>query len=129
MAADKQERTLKLARLRAISKLPRPLCFGKKLCWIAGLLLLSGCTSTQPYVKTSLDFLADGTTLKQVVFLKLGQPSATFDHERIVTYRLGFENGYVLLDKTNDWEGAKYSLVLIFDENNVLSKHALVEVR
>lgn len=101
----------------------------------ATVLLLSslaGCATTPRFSdKTLLTFLENGTTTKEMVFLKLGQPSGTFSGERIVTYKLGGdkEKGYLLLDRGVGWTDAKYNLVLIFDENNLLSKHSLVQVR
>ena len=102
------------------------------------LPLLAGCATTSLHAdKTLLEFLEDGKTSKQMVILKLGQPSGTFEMEKIVTYRIGRENekGYFMLDRQGGapvpggWTGAKFSLVLIFDEHHVLQKHSLVPVR
>lgn len=109
------------------------------------LSLLAGCATTSPPAektaeksaeKTFLEFLEDGKTTKQMVILKLGQPSATLEGERILTYRIGRdEHGYSVLDRQtgaavySQWYGAKFSLVLIFDEHNVLKKHSMVLVR
>lgn len=81
---------------------------------------------------------------------KLGEPSRKFDGERILTYRLGFDaqcGGYAVVDRATekgfvwpstwanpsgdyvpDWFKAKQSLVLVFDDENVLHCHSLVEV-
>lgn len=102
---------------------------------MAGVLLLlpllSGCATTRVLAdKTLLDFLEDGKTSKQVAVIRLGQPSATFEGERIVTYRIGSDKkGYFLRAGPDGWARTKFSLVLMFDENNVLQKHSLVEVR
>jgi len=97
------------------------------------LPVLAGCATTSMIAdKTLLDFLENGKTSKQMVILKLGQPSGTFEGEKIVTYRMGSdEKGYLLLDRQAGapWTGTKFSLVLIFDENNVLQKHSMVPVR
>ena len=105
------------------------------------LPLLVGCATTSPLAektaeksaeKTFLESLEDGKTSKQMVILKLGQPSGTFEGERILTYRIGKdEHGYSVLDRQagSPWTGTKFSLVLIFDEHNVLQKHSLVSVR
>lgn len=110
------------------------------------LPLLVGCATTSPLAektaeksaeKTFLESLEDGKTSKQMVILKLGQPSATFEGERILTYRIGKDDyGFFALDRLTgefvrnvSWTGTKFSLVLIFDENNVLQKHSMVQVR
>jgi hypothetical protein len=116
-----------------------------KITKIAAYLLLPllvGCVTTSPPTertaeKTFQEFLEDGKTSKQMVILKLGQPSGTFEGERILTYRIGRdEKGYLVLDRQARlgwWDETKYfslfSLVLIFDEKNVLSKHSMVAVR
>jgi hypothetical protein len=122
---------MKLLRIDKISTLPTFLL----------LLLLAGCATTRSPAggsveKTFLEFLEDGKTTRQMVILKLGQPSATFEGERILTYRIGSdENGYFVLDRhpdwlvRYDWTGTKFSLVLIFDEHDVLQKHSMVPVR
>ena len=96
------------------------------------LFTLTGCATTSQFSdRTLLAFLENGTTTKERVFLKLGQPSGTFNGERIVTYKLGgdSEKGFFVLDRVTGWTEAKYNLVLIFDENNLLSNFSLVQVR
>ena len=105
------------------------------------LPLLASCATTSPVAeriaeKTFLEFLEDGKTSKQAVLLKFGQPSGTFQGERILTYRIGRdEKGFFMLDRQTGapvpygWYETKFSLVLIFDENNVLQKHSMVLVR
>jgi len=108
-----------------------------KLVSFLGYLLLAflaGCATTAPRQaadKALLDFLEIGKTSKETVMLKLGQPSATFEEGQILTYRVAREKGggYYLLDRAVGWAEIKFSLVLIFDNENVLRKHSLVEVR
>lgn len=99
---------------------------------MAGLLaLLSACASTPPIGKHDLlDFLQDGRTTKEEVFLRLAEPSATFEDGRIFTYRLNEdEGGYTIKGaKSKGWSG-KYSLVLSFDEGGILRRHSLVRVQ
>ncbi|WP_155836970.1 hypothetical protein [Paraburkholderia mimosarum] len=87
-----------------------------------------------------LDFLGDGTTTRETALLKLGEPSGTFDRDRILTYRIGIpkDGGYFLLHPhaagtAYNWSAepgvSLYSLVLVFDEKNILVKHSLVRVR
>ena len=105
------------------------------------LFLLAGCATTSPPAekiaeKAFLEFLEDGKASKQAVILKLGQPSGTFEGEKIVTYRIGKDDqGYFVVDRQRtalaltNWTGTRFSLVLIFDEHNILQKHSLVPVR
>lgn len=106
---------------------------------IALVLVVSGCATSQPLKGRAdlLTFLVDGKTARQEVVLQLGQPSARFEHERILTYRLGYEpknSGYYVLERNTSYEGwptwksANFSLVLIFDEAGVLDRHSLVRV-
>ena len=102
--------------------------------------LLAGCATTPPPLKGRADllnFLADGKTEKEEVLTTLGQPSGRFETEQILTYRLGFEpknNGYYVVERETTtsgwptWTTAKFSLVLVFDETGILSKHTLVKV-
>jgi hypothetical protein len=104
-------------------------------------LTLAGCATTQIKGRADLlDFLADGKTTKEEVLLKLGQPSGKFEGEKIFTYRLGFDThsrGYYVVQRAPAmgpeptwaaWINTKYSLVLVFGEQNVLRKYSLVEV-
>ncbi len=100
-------------------------------------LLGAGCTtpnSTNPFHADPqlLAFIVDGQTTKEAVLLKLGQPSATLESEKYLTYRLGFDKkeGYFLIERGPlGWYGVKYNLVLVFDAQGVVSRHSLVEVR
>ena len=97
-------------------------------------VLSTGCVATrQPAADPRLlDFLQDGQTSKEAVLLKLGQPSALLEGGRILTFRLGHEKkrGYFLREAgVTDWLSLRYSLVLVFDDQQVLRRHALVEVR
>jgi len=112
------------------------------LKFLAALVLLSllvGCSTTTPLRGRAdlLDFLLDNQTTKEEVLLKLGQPSAQFQTEKVLTYRLGKEEQnrgyYVVTREVNPrgwptWTNAKFSLVLVFDAQGLLRKHSLVEV-
>jgi len=112
----------------------------KKLLLLALALTLAGCTTTPPPLKGSPDllrFLADGKTTQPEAIIALGQPSGRFESEKILTYRLGFEprnGGYYIVERETTangwptWTAAKFSLVLVFDDHDVLRHHALVKV-
>ena len=106
------------------------------------LALLAGCSAAvRQSSKTSLEFLEYGKTTKDMVRSKLGPPTGTFEGDRIISYRLGkTKEGYFVSDRVaypyepvapawlSGIEG-KFSLVLIFDENQILQKHSLVQVK
>jgi hypothetical protein len=96
------------------------------------LFVLAGCATTNHvYNKDLLSFLEDGKTSRDEVLLKLGNPSSKFEGERIFTYKIGGdkEKGYRVLYPCPRWEGVGYSMILVFDENSILSKHSLIQVR
>ena len=107
----------------------------------AGLifLLILGCATSSPVGpvpdKGLLDFLEDGRTTKQMVFEKLGQPSRTYENGRILTYRIGNEEGkgYYIegagASGQSSFKKSNRSLVLIFNDKGILVRHSLVNVR
>jgi hypothetical protein len=100
------------------------------------MLLLVGCGTGQAIPGASRDLLAfieDGATTREEVVLRLGQPSASFEGDRILTYRIGEHatQGYypIVPNQLMPWQSVSHSLVLVFDEAGVLAKHSLVAVR
>jgi hypothetical protein len=79
--------------------------------------------------KGLIDFIQDGVTTRQEVQVRLGDPGASYDAERILTYRLGRDQGgdYVFRNKS-DWFGVCSNLVLVLDHHGILRKHSLVSV-
>lgn len=86
-----------------------------------------------------LSFLEDGKTKKIVVLSRLGRPSARFQKERIFTYRLQMDHQDFLrpvsqgldefvIDRKLYGEKPMYSLVLIFDDDDILKQHRLIEI-
>jgi len=102
------------------------------------LILVAGGCAMAPVPTGSaglLDFLLEGKTTKTEAILKLGQPSGRFEDEKILTYRLGQDDGgYYLVEREAPqngwptWTAIKFSLVLVFDEAGVLREHSLVKV-
>ena len=100
--------------------------------------LVAACATTQSVPGASpelLTFLADGTTARSDVVLRLGQPSSTLEHEHILTYRIGEDakHGLFVIDGKPllavPWETARHNLVLVFDDHGVLQRHSLVLVK
>lgn len=106
------------------------------------LLLSAGCT-TAHYWPIRLDSLEDGKTPRKTVIAELGQPSGTYEGERLISYRLGKKSGqYFILDKKTQGDMNKgrvvswlsgfegeFLLVLEFDEHHVLQKHSMTKVQ
>ena len=96
-------------------------------------ICLMGCAAmTIPGASPDLlGFLVKGRTTRSQVLTTLGQPSARFEGDRILTYRIGHRNEqgyYVIVPGEYGWT-AQYSLVLVFNARGVLQKQNLVEVR
>lgn len=105
---------------------------------LAGILALAGCATPGGPIgdRTLLAFLQDGSTTRAEVALRLGEPSAQLESDRVLCYRIGGgpESGYTVVlprhvSSIADEGSVKFSLVLTFDENGVLQRHALVPVR
>jgi hypothetical protein len=113
------------------------------------ILLLTSCASTNKSIEQKwLPFIEDGKTTKDEVILKLGESTGQFEDGRIFTYRMSFERIYPAQEKLGervprvdiaregmDWEVVfrvdhhktfQYSLVLVFDDSNILQKHRLL---
>jgi hypothetical protein len=105
--------------------------------FLAVLLLgfATGCgTPTIPGASHDLlGFLQIGQTTREAVLLKLGQPSAMLEQEKILTYRIGEDKkqGYYLISPKAalPWQAVRYSLVLVFDGSGVLQRQSLVPVQ
>lgn len=108
------------------------------------LPLVVGCsTAAIRYAsKTSLEFLQDGKTTKSMVTTTLGISTGTFMNGRVLSYRLGKTSaGYFVMEKTPDelvLEGpnaeflggiqGKFHLMLVFDNYDILQRHALLQI-
>jgi hypothetical protein len=104
----------------------------------AALLLgLVGCATRHDVPEKTKEellwFLENGKSAKEEVILRLGQPTAQFEGEKILTYRMALteEEGLVAAPVAGQWgwKLSRYSLVLVFDQANILQKHNLVQVR
>ena len=105
--------------------------FGFIIASLAASLI--GCATIPSASTDLLKFLVPGKTTRQDVLFTLGQPSATFEQEKVFTYRIGQDNNdayYVVgRNQPQSWQAIRYSLVLIFDSDGILRKQNLVPVR
>jgi hypothetical protein len=98
-------------------------------------VLLTGCTTPLKGRPDLLEFLVDGQTSRTMVLQKLGPPTARFERDNILTYRLAYDErnkGYLPVLRERQWDSmwsqARHSLVLVFDSQGILTEHSLVEV-
>lgn len=98
-------------------------------------LLLIACAHTELYVNDIalqqkwLPFLEDGKTTREEVKAKLHDPGMEYEDGRIWTYRLRLEEeGAERIVVSKSLIG-HYTLVLVFDERNILKRHSLVRYR
>ena len=99
---------------------------------ILTIFLLIGCVGLKTQgSSTLLEFINDGQTSRTDVILKLGEPSASLESGRILTYRIGgdAQKGYFIRETKNSWSDTNYSLVFVFDAQGILQSHSLVHVR
>ena len=84
------------------------------------------------------DPLQDGTTTREDVVLRLGVPSARFENDRLLCYRLlETPDGMVVAGReaenrepwVNPHHYPVYNLVLVFDARSVLVRHSLLCIR
>ena len=99
--------------------------------------LLAGCATPPNAWKDLLAFLEAGRTTREEVLLRLGQPSGSFEQERVLTYRIGQygEQGYFIISpkvvlpaQGASWQNVNFSLVIVFDEQGRLQRHELIRV-
>jgi hypothetical protein len=104
-------------------------------------LCAAACAPTPPPVGKDREQLADLDSRKPSkadVLLMFGAPAATFEGERILTYRMGrgYENTLTVVSPIVRSEDprfayllhAEYSLVLVFDGSDTLERWSLVPV-
>ena len=88
---------------------------------------VSSCAHPEGH-KDLLTFLQEEATTKNDVETRMG-PASVWGDGRIWTYRIGeATEGFFLSEKKSGWLDARYSLVLEFNHNDVLHRHALVNV-
>lgn len=79
-----------------------------------------------------LDFLSDGSTRRQEVTARLGEPTRCLRSGEICTYRVGHDEAgqYVKIESGGaNWMDTDGSVVLVFDADGVLRRHSVVRVR
>ena len=110
--------------------------------FLGSTLLCTGCakklkTVTPDVGKRPWLLLVDGQTTREEILARWGPAPREIEAGRILCYRLdskyevqSLNNAYPFdMTKTFQWDGVKYSLVLVFDESGILKKHSVTRVR
>jgi hypothetical protein len=88
------------------------------------------CTTTPRGTKNLLNFLQVGQTTREDVYLHLGDPTRHYLNSRILTYRIAEDKGgFFTQPYDRSWEGIRFSLVLAFDDSELLRRYSMVRVR
>jgi hypothetical protein len=123
----------------------RYMLFCRVLGFFVVLFLVTGCAygrlhmAGEEFAREHLPYLESGRTTKEEVLLRFGTPSAQFEGERILTYRLILDEHKKLsvVARESDprtgafelWGRAEYNLVLVFDERRILIKFSLIAIK
>ncbi len=82
--------------------------------------------------------IRDGETTREEVLLAFGLPSASFEGDRILAYRLAStQTGVMVLTREVDpfdvrvsaWHIAHYNLIVVFDAQGVVERHVVLRIR
>jgi hypothetical protein len=105
----------------------------RRVEWLLVLSLLTACSSTPLRGRPDLlDFLSDGSTTRDQVIERLGQPYRRLQDDRLYTYRLSHDDAGSFVSYgmgEASWTGLDASLVLAFDEKGALRRHSIVNAR
>jgi hypothetical protein len=99
---------------------------------LGSLTLVAACASTPPVSSDPnlLGFLDHPPVTRADVVKVLGPPSAVFERDSVLTYRLRADKrGYSTAPANGSWEGVNYDLVLAFGSDGELREHSLVAIR
>jgi hypothetical protein len=99
---------------------------------VAWPAIVAACATPAPIGRADLlEFLKEGRTSRDEIYLMLGPPAREFERGRIVSWHLARDElGYALIDSSaRGWHGVRYELIVVFDADNVVQRHSTVEIR
>jgi hypothetical protein len=116
---------------------PKSLLFHK---WAVLLLLLPAGCGGSALVHLPLEMeqkllpeLEDGASTREEILTRLGTPSLQLEDRRILMFRMTSDaHEHLAVARRggeSGWAAAEYSLVLAFDEQGVLVRHRLIQVK
>ena len=97
-----------------------------------------GITNQPELLRGELDFLQVGKTTEQEVIAKLGEPTNRYEGGKVLTYRLHEDTRHRFHPPSNETSTPEepfslkpelFYLVLVFDENKILERNALLQSR
>jgi hypothetical protein len=109
--------------------------------WMVAALLLTtgGCSSYRTNVASPevahdlLPFLENGKTRRDEIQKILGNPSFESERDRVIAYRVAPDGlgslESVVWEGTFGWKRTQYNLVLAFNAEQILEKHALIQMK
>jgi len=103
----------------------------RSLRWLGVCIALSlaACASQPPIGQADLlAFLKSGETMRGEVNAKLGSPDAEYARGRILTFWLAADEAGYYRRTPACGSGERFSLVLVFDKDDLLLRHSLVIV-
>ncbi len=118
---------------------------GWLVVWFVASLTLAACAGgktpdeLRALARQSVAFLEDGRTTREEALTTLGVPTAVFEDERILTYRMYLHDEAGLVVVRHGPPGPRYGgpydaqsvgdyhLILVFDTKSVLARHKLLK--
>jgi hypothetical protein len=113
---------------------------GWLVVWFVASLTLAACAGgktpdeLRALARQSVAFLEDGGTTREEALTTLGVPTAVFEDERILTYRMYLHDKAGLVVVRHGPPGPRYwravgdyHLILVFDTKSVLARHKLLK--
>ncbi len=90
-------------------------------------LWADGVSPSAPTVFALTQLLHTEKLNRRAIEAMLGQPSNSFEHEEIYTWRLHIEDEHVSV--VQPWADITHSLVIVVDSNGAVLRYALVQTR
>jgi len=97
-------------------------------------LVCEGCATPQSGKNDLLMFLDNQAVTRAEVLAHLGEPSASFEHSRVLTYRLSRDKGGYYVHRisvdpaSSGWDEIQSDLVVLLDEQNVVQRFHLIQI-
>jgi len=108
-----------------LDRLQRATCLMILVVWLAIIAcLIIGCYRYVEVLKEAdysnkIPFISDGGTTRSEISQRLGEPKSSYKSGKILIYEI----------KLNSEKRNVYDLVLVFDDNDILSRHSVVRVK
>jgi len=102
-------------------------------CCLSLFLMMASYATTSSGKQDLLVFLDHEPVTEEDVLAHLGAASASFERDRVLSYRLHRDKSGYLIQAMGPhdscWAGVNYDLVMVFDANWIMQRHNLVAIR